>query len=105
MSKLSKEDAEAGTIYVLLKRGVEKRIPNVLAIKERLEKGGTLSDLEITHLDEILSDSRKMQEMVGRHPEFHELAAKMINLYTEITRMAVDNEAKGEIKPEIDLSE
>ena len=105
MSRLSKEDAEEGTIAVLLKRAVEKRIPNVLAIKERLEKGGTLSNLEITHLEEILSNSRKMQEMVGRHPEYQELAAKMINLYAEITRMAVENEEKGEVKPEIDLSE
>ena len=105
MSRLSKEDAEEGTIAVLLKRAVEKRISNVLAIKERLEKGGTLSNLEITHLEEILSNSRKMQEMVGRHPEYRELAAKMINLYAEITRMAVENEEKGEVKPEIDLSE
>jgi hypothetical protein len=105
MSRLSKEDAEEGTIAVLLKRAVEKRIPNVLAIRDRLEKGGTLSNLEITHLEEILANSRKMQEMVERHPEFHELAAKMINLYAEITRMAVENEEKGEVKPEIDLSE
>jgi hypothetical protein len=105
MSKLSKEDAEEGTIAVLLKRAVEKRIPNILAIKERLEKGGTLSNLEITHLEEILANSKKMQEMVERHPEFQELAAKMINLYVEITRMAVENEEKGEVKPEIDLSE
>ena len=105
MSKLSKEDAEDGTIAVLLKRAVERRIPNVLAIKERLEKGGTLSDLEITHLDEILRDGQKMQEMVDRHPEFRELAARMIGLYGEITRMALENEQKGEVKPDIDLSE
>ncbi len=105
MSKPSKEDAEDGTIAVLLKRAVERRIPNVLAIKERLEKGGTRSDLEITHLDEILTDRRKMQEMVNRHAEFRELAAKMISLYADITRMAVENEEKGELKPDIDLSE
>jgi DNA-binding XRE family transcriptional regulator len=105
MSRLSKEDAEEGTIAVLLKRAVEKRIPNVLAVRDRLEKGGTLSNLEITHLEEILANSQKMQEMVERHPEFQELAAKMINLYAEITRMAVENEEKGEVKPEIDLSE
>jgi hypothetical protein len=105
MSRLSKEDAEEGTIAVLLKRAVEKRIPNVLAVRDRLEKGGTLSNLEITHLEEILANSRKMQEMVGRHPEYRELAAKMINLYAEITGMAVENEEKGEVKPEIDLSE
>lgn len=76
MSRLTKEDAEEGTIAVLLDRAINKRIPNVLAIKDRLDAGGTLSDLEITHLDEILADAGKMQEMVDRHPEFHELAAK-----------------------------
>ena len=105
MTRVSKEDAEEGTIAVLLDRAVRRRIPNVLAIKERLDAGGTLSDLEITHLDEILTDARKMQEMVNRHPEFQALAAKMISLYSEITRLAVENEAKGEVKPRINLDD
>jgi hypothetical protein len=105
MPRLSKEDAEEGTIAVLLDRAVRRRIPNVLAIKARLDQGGTLSDLEITHLDEVLTDARKMQEMVNRHPEFQELAAKMISLYSEITRLAVENEEKGEVKPRINLDD
>lgn len=105
MSRLSKEEAEEGTIAVLLNRAVNKRIPNVLAIRERLLKGGTLSDLEITHLDEILTDGRRMQAMVDRHPQFHELAAKMTSLYAEITKMALENEKKGEVKPRINLDD
>ena len=105
MSRRSKEKAEVGTIAVLLDRAVNKRIPNVLAIKERLRKGGTLSDLEIIHLDDILTDGRKMLAMVDRHPQFQELAAKMTSLYAEITRMALENERKGEVKPRIKLDD
>jgi hypothetical protein len=103
MPRLSKEKAEEGTIAALLARAVNRRIPNVLATKERLEKGGTLSDIEIVHLEEIFADAQKMQEMIDRHPEFHDLAGKMIGLYSEIMRLAVENEEKGEVKPEINL--
>ena len=105
MPRLTREDAEEGTIAVLLDRAVNKRIPNVLAIKERLLKGGTLSDLEVTHLDEILTDGRKMQAMIDRHPQFKELGAKMTSLYAEITSMALENEQKGEVKPRINLDD
>ncbi len=43
--------------------------------------------------------------LIDRHPEYQELAARIFSLYDEITRMAVANEEKGEVKPDIDLSE
>ncbi len=104
MSDLSQEEIDAGTIAALLERG-KRRIPNLLAIKKRLEAGGTLSDLEITELTKMIEGFGSTRALVDRHPEYQELVARIISLYEEITAMAVANEEKGEIKPDIDLSE
>ncbi len=104
MSDLSQEEIDQGTIAALLERG-KRRIPNLLAIKKRLEAGRTLSDLEITELEKMIAGANDTRALVERHPEYQELVARMISLYEEITEMAVANEEKGEVKPDIDLSE
>jgi hypothetical protein len=104
MSDLSQEEIDEGTIAALLKRS-RRRIPNLLAIKKRLEAGGTLSSLEITELENMIKGANDTRALVDRHPEYQELVARMVSLYGEITEMAVTNEEKGEVKPDIDLSE
>lgn len=104
MSNLSQEEIDEGTIAALLQRS-RRRIPNLIAIKKRLEAGGTLSGLEITELERMIEGAKDTRALFERHPEYQELVARIISLYDEITEMAVANEEKGEVKPEIDLSE
>ena len=104
MSDLSQEEIDQGTIAALLKRS-RRRIPNLLAIKKRLEAGGTLSSLEITELENMIKGAKDTRALIDRHPEYQELVARMVSLYEEITKMAVANEEKGEVKPDIDLSD
>jgi hypothetical protein len=104
MSDLSQEETDEGTIAALLKRS-KRRIPNLLAIKKRLEAGGTLGGVEITELERMIQGVNDTRALTERHPEYQELVAKMISLYGEITEMAVVNEEKGEVKPDINLSE
>ena len=104
MSDLSQEEIDEGTIAVLLERA-KHRIPNLLAMKERLEAGGTLSDLEIVELEKIIEGVDDTRALVERHPEYQELVAKLMTLYEDICEMALANEQKGEVKPDIDLSE
>ena len=49
MSDLSQEESDEGTIAALLERA-NRRIPNLLAVKERLENGDTLSAIEIEEI-------------------------------------------------------
>jgi dsDNA-specific endonuclease/ATPase MutS2 len=104
MSELSQEEIDEGMIAVLLERA-NRRIPNLLSIKERLEAGGTLSGLEITELEKMIEGASDTRALIDRHPEYQELVARMMSLYEEITEMALVNEEKGEVKPDIDLSE
>ena len=104
MSDLSQEEIDEGTIAALLERS-KRRIPNLLAIKKRLEAGGTLSSLEITELERMIEGAKDTRALIDRHPEYQEVVARMVSLYGEITEMAVTNEEKGEVKPDIDLSD
>ncbi len=104
MADLEKEEIEEGTIAVMLEQS-RRRIPNLLAIKKRLEAGGTLSGTEISHLEDIFEGAQRILGIIDDHPELHEISGKIINLYTEITELAVANEQKGEVKPDISLDE
>ena len=104
MANPEKKEIEEGTIAVMLEQS-RRRIPNLLAIKKRLEAGGTLGDTEISHLEDIFQGAGKILAIVDNHPELHQISGKIVNLYTEIMKMAVENEEKGEVKPDINLEE
>lgn len=85
---------DEGTIAALLERS-KRRIPNLLAIKERLEAGDTLSNIEIEELGNHLEAAEHTRDLMERHPEFQELSAKMISLYEDIMKLAIANEEKA----------
>jgi hypothetical protein len=91
MSDISREKDDEGTIAALLDRA-NRRIPNLLAIKKRLEGGDTLSQIEIEELGNMIEASDHNRELIDRHPEYQELAARAASLIEDITRLAVANE-------------
>ena len=94
MSDISQEESDEGTIAALLERA-NRRIPNLLAIKERLENGDTLSALEIEEIGNMIEGADHTRELVERHPEYQELAARMASIFEEITELAVANEEQA----------
>ena len=53
----------------------------------------------------MIEGANDTRALIDRHPEYQEGVARIISLCNEITEMAVANEEKGEVKPDIDLSE
>ncbi len=104
MANAEQDKTDLGTISVLLKR-TKRRIPNMLAIKQRLLKGETLSDVEIVELQSIVRNANDNRALVDRNPELQQMVTKMIALYEDITQLALDNEKKGGKPPKIDLSD
>jgi CII-binding regulator of phage lambda lysogenization HflD len=94
MSDLSQEELDEGMIAVLLER-VNRRIPNLLAVKERLEGGDTLSGVEIEELGSMIEGAEHSRDLIERHPEYQELVARMASLYEDIIELAVANEEKA----------
>jgi hypothetical protein len=87
---------DAGLIQVLAEQLETKRLPRALSLKEKVDKGETLDELDIRFLEQVFQDAQNIGPLVDRHPEWQELATKMMLLYKEITEKALENEkAKG----------
>ncbi|HQR60687.1 MAG TPA: hypothetical protein PLH03_04910 [Methylophilaceae bacterium] len=89
-------DQDAGVIQALLDRFNEQKLPRALELKERLQRGEKLNELDLHFLDETFSGFMSQRTLYERHPEFQPLVAKIIGMYNEITRLALENEQKAE---------
>jgi hypothetical protein len=81
-------------------------LPNLHDLKQRVQQGDTLADLEIVELDDSMLDhASDARGLLSRHPEYQKTAIQVITLYIEIISAAVESEKKGGRGPEIDLSD
>ena len=88
-------DKEAGIIQALAERLEKQRLPMALKLKEKVDQGGLLNDADIAFLEEVFTGSAQLKPMLDAHPEWQELAARMLSLYGEITAKALENEQAG----------
>lgn len=89
---MATSDNDAGVIQALLRRFNEQRFPRAMELKAKVDVGQRLEQFEVDHLEDILGDIRTMKGLVDRHPEFAPLVIKGMQLYTEITTKALQNE-------------
>jgi hypothetical protein len=89
------EAMDDGVIMALLDRFNKQRLPQLLELKERVARGEKLNDLDIAHLEDVLSTSSQIQSVMDRHPEYKPLVAQVMTLYKEITNKALENEQKS----------
>jgi hypothetical protein len=85
-------DKEAGIIQALAERLEKQRLPMALQLKEKVDQGGLLNEADIAFLEEVFAGSAQLKPILDAHPEWQELAARMIGLYGEITAKALENE-------------
>ncbi len=95
---MSNPTEDAGIIQTLLDRLNTQRLPLALALKERVDRGETLSEYDISKLEEILTDAQTIQPLIERqlkiHPEHQNLVVSLMHLYKEILDKATENENK-----------
>ena len=89
---MNESSKEAGVIQALVERLEKFRIPIALELKEKVGKGEPLNDLDIEFLEHVLEDASRVKPFVDEHPEWQDLAARIIHLYNEITEKALENE-------------
>ena len=88
-------DNEDGVLFALVQRLERQRLPRLLDIKAKLDGGEKLADFDLRFLQEVMSDSLNISEVIQRHPEYRELAAKTVDLYREISAKALAQESDG----------
>ena len=73
----------------------ESRLPRAQRMLDRVNGGEKLSDSDIQFLKRVYKDGRNTQSLVKRHPEYNDLIARYISLYTEIINKGLENEKAG----------
>ncbi len=81
-----------GVISAIIERLEEQRLPRALDLKDKVDQGSLLDDMDIEFLERVLADNNNLKPLLARHPEYQDLAARMIGLYLEITTKALKNE-------------
>jgi hypothetical protein len=96
---MSEPAGDEGVVEVLLKRLEEQRLPRALELKDRVDRGDRLNDLDLRFLKDVLADTGSVEPLLARHPEYQELVGRLVNLYHGITEKALENE-KGSTPPD-----
>jgi hypothetical protein len=89
---MSESSQDLGLITVLLERLETQQLPRALALKARVDRGERLYDTDIAFLEEVFADAGKVKPLLDRHPEYQDLAARLVSLHREITAKALENE-------------
>jgi hypothetical protein len=92
---MKQSELDAGTIVALMLRMTEYRLPRAKRMLVRVNKGEKLREGDIRFLKRVFKDSRNNQLLIKRNPEYLEITSSFLNLYTEITTKALENEKAG----------
>ncbi len=92
---MGNESQDAGVLAVIVERMEEQRLPRALDLKEKVDQGGVLDDMDIDFLERVFADNSELRPLLARNPEYQVLTAQMMGLYREITAKALENEQKG----------
>lgn len=91
---MSQNANDAGVVQALLERFNTQRFPRAMELKVKVDRGEKLENFEIDYMADVLKDIHSIKALLDRHPEYEALVVKGMNLYTEITRKALENESK-----------
>ena len=89
---MTESEKETGLLAVLIERFEQQRLPRVLDLKAKVDKGEPLNDWDTAYLGEVLEDAEQAKLLVDRHPEYQDLYARAVHLYNQITEKALENE-------------
>ena len=92
---MSESSEDLGLIMVLVQRLETQRLPRALALKNKVDRGELLSSFDLGFLEEVFSETNSIRSLLAQHPEYQELAARMMHLYKEITDRGLQNEKKS----------
>lgn len=83
---------DAGTIQAMLKRLNKQRLPRLLEIERKVDDGELVDETDMRFLQTVKEDAGAAMRLAERNPQIQSLVAKVVQLYDDITRKALENE-------------
>jgi len=89
---MNQSTLDAGLIATLLERLEKQRLPRLLALKEKVDAGEALDDLELEFMGQAIADAQDILPIIDRHPEYQQLTTQVVTLYKDISEKALQLE-------------
>ena len=89
---MSEAEIDTGALMARMERLKDFRIPNILAVKAKVDEGERLNDYDTKFLGRIIVELEKVEPMLARHPQYQTLYDRLAHLYMEIAEKALENE-------------
>jgi hypothetical protein len=87
---------DIGLATALIERFEHWLLPIALDVKAKVDRGEKLNSFDIEFLENVLKDAKEVKPYVDRAPEYQTLYTRVVGLYGEITKKALENEQAGE---------
>lgn len=92
MSHSRMTEKELGVYLAVMDRFNKQRLPLLLKMKEKVDRGGTLDERELSLLEEAFAEAEAGEPFAEKHPSVREIITQAQNLYKHITEKALENE-------------
>jgi hypothetical protein len=89
---MTNQQQSTGVEQALLAKLEQQVLPKTLRIQRRVDAGEKLTDSDIEFLDSVLKGLSRDQAKVENNPKWNTLYTRLIDLYNQITRKALENE-------------
>lgn len=86
---------DSGVITTLLNRLTTIRLPRALELKDKVDRGDKLGDADLEFMNQVFQDAEAAKTLMARHPELQPLVNKLVALYSEISKKAMENEQQA----------
>ena len=83
-----------GILQSLMQEFEQHRLPRLLRLKDKVDRGEAISEIDIEFLCKELKDAHLMMHLTVIYPELQEFCLTMGHLCKEISDEALENEKK-----------
>ena len=96
MTYSSMTKKELGVYVAVMDRYNKQRLPLLLKMKEKVDRGGTLDEGELSLLEEAIAEAKAGEPFAEKHPSVKEVITQAQDLYNHITEKALENEKSNQ---------